>query len=79
LGVLWAVKIGDIVTVKVYGESGRYCIVGFYTDASTGERVAILARLVPGGLIEAWVKDLALAGPRNLLLALAAHKMSYTH
>lgn len=72
-------KIGDIVTVKEYSSSGRYCIVGFYTDASTGERVAILARLVPGGLTEAWVKDLALAGPRNLLLALAAPDQGYMH
>jgi len=72
-------KIGDIVTIKIYGEDRRFCIIGFYTDTSTGEKVAILARLEPGDIIEASVKDLALAPPRNLLLALAASSQGYLH
>ncbi|MDD4169052.1 MAG: sporulation peptidase YabG [Desulfotomaculaceae bacterium] len=52
-------KIGDIVTRKVYGEDTQFCIIGFYTNQVTGERVAILALLDPSLIIESSVQDLA--------------------
>ncbi len=64
-------KIGDIVTRKIYGEEMQFCIIGFYTNQETGERVAILALLDPSLIVEASVRDLAPISARNLL-ALAA-------
>ncbi|SHJ09567.1 hypothetical protein [Desulfofundulus thermosubterraneus] len=52
-------KIGDIVTRKVCGEDMQFCILGFYTKQSTGERVAILAMLDPTTIVEASVQELA--------------------
>lgn len=64
-------KIGDIVTRKVYGEDMQFCIISFYTDQVTGERVAVLAILDPGLIVEASVQDLAPISARHLF-ALAA-------
>jgi hypothetical protein len=60
-------KIGDIVTRKIYGEEMQFCIIGFYTSQETGERVAILALLDPTLIVEASVQDLAPISARNLL------------
>jgi len=59
-------KIGDIVTRKVYGEDMQFCIIGFYTNQDTGERVAILALLDPSLIVEASVRELALISARHL-------------
>jgi len=59
-------KIGDIVTRKVYGEDMQFCIIGFYTNQATGERVAILALLDPSLIVEAAVQDLAPISARHL-------------
>jgi hypothetical protein len=59
-------KIGDIVTRKVYGEDMQVCILGFYTNQETGERVAILALLDPTLIVEAAVQELAPVSARNL-------------
>lgn len=59
-------KIGDIVTRKVYGEDMQFCIMGFYTNQSTGKKVAILATLDPSLIVEASVQELAPISPRNL-------------
>ncbi|WP_201721914.1 hypothetical protein [Desulfotomaculum copahuensis] len=59
-------KIGDIVTRKVYGEDMQFCILGFYTRQDTGERVAILAMLDPAQVTEAAVQELAPVSLRNL-------------
>jgi hypothetical protein len=60
-------KIGDIVTRKIYGEDMQFCIIGFYTNQATGERVAILALLDPSLIVEAAVQDLAPISARHLL------------
>jgi len=52
-------KIGDIVTRRVCGEESQFCIIGLYTDQSTGERVAILAMLDPSIIVEASIQELA--------------------
>lgn len=59
-------KIGDIVTRKVYGEDMQFCILGFYTNQETGERVAILALLDPSLIMEAAVQELAPVSARHL-------------
>ncbi len=59
-------KIGDIVTRKVYGEDMQFCILGFYTNQETGERVAILALLDPTLIVEAAVQELSPVSARNL-------------
>jgi hypothetical protein len=59
-------KIGDIVTRKIYGEDMQFCIIGFYTNQDTGERVAILALLDPSLIVEASVRELDLISARNL-------------
>lgn len=59
-------KIGDIVTRKIYGEDMQFCIIGFYTNQSTGERVAILALLDPSLIVEASVQELAPISARHL-------------
>jgi len=59
-------KIGDIVTRKVYGEDMQFCIIGFYTNQDTGDRVAILALLDPTLIVEASVEDLAPISARRL-------------
>ncbi len=59
-------KIGDIVTRRVYGEDMQFCILGFYTDQDTGERVAILALLDPSLITEAEVQELAPITARHL-------------
>ncbi len=52
------VKIGDIVTRKIYGEDMQFCVLGFYTNQQTGEKVAILALLDPNLIVEASVQEL---------------------
>ncbi|MCG9968505.1 hypothetical protein L9W92_10620 [Pelotomaculum terephthalicicum JT] len=59
-------RIGDIVTRKIYGEDMQFCIIGFYTNQTTGERVAILAILDPSLIVEASVQDLAPISARHL-------------
>ncbi|MBM7855470.1 hypothetical protein JOC37_001867 [Desulfohalotomaculum tongense] len=65
-------KIGDIVTKKVYGESMQFCILGFYTNQSTGERVAILALLDPSLIVESSVQDLCPVTARDLFALTAS-------
>ncbi|MTI79989.1 MAG: hypothetical protein FH758_03735 [Firmicutes bacterium] len=67
-------KIGDIVTKKVYGESMQFCVLGFYTNQGTDERVAILALLDPNLIVEAAVQDLCPVTARDLF-ALTASTM----
>lgn len=59
-------KIGDIVTRKIYGEDMQFCIIGFYTNQATGDRVAIMALLDPSIIVEASVEDLAPISARHL-------------
>ncbi len=59
-------KIGDIVTRKIYGEDMQFCIIGFYTNQDSGERVAILALLDPTLIVEASVQELAPITARHL-------------
>lgn len=59
-------KIGDIVTRKVYGEDMQFCILGFYTNQATGERVAIMALLDPTLIVEAPMEELAPVSVRHL-------------
>lgn len=68
-------RIGDIVTRKVYGEDMQFCILGFYTNQESGEKVAILALLDPTLIIEAEVQELAPVSARHLfaLAATTAH------
>jgi hypothetical protein len=58
-------KIGDIVTRRIYGDDVQFCILGFYTKQSTGERIAILAMLDPS-LTEASVDELTPVSLRHL-------------
>ncbi|MBO8137314.1 MAG: hypothetical protein H0Z40_04160 [Desulfotomaculum sp.] len=67
-------KIGDIVTKKVYGENMQFCVLGFYTNQSNGERVAILALLDPNLIVEASVQELCPVSARDLF-ALTASTM----
>ncbi|MEW6424240.1 MAG: sporulation peptidase YabG [Bacillota bacterium] len=69
-------KIGDIVTRRIYGEDVQFCILGFYTKQSTGERVAILAMLDPCLIMEASVEELAPVSLRHLF---ALTTNVYTH
>jgi len=69
-------KIGDIVTRKIYGGDMQFCIIGFYTNQATGERVAILAILDPSLIVEASVEDLAPISARHLF---ALTTSSYVH
>ncbi len=69
-------KIGDIVTRRIYGEDVQFCILGFYTKQTTGERVAILAILDPALIVEASVDELAPVSPRDLF---ALTTNLYTH
>ncbi len=59
-------KIGDIVMRKVCGEDMQFCIIGFYTKQVSGERVAILALLDPGQIVEVSVDELAPVSLRHL-------------
>jgi len=52
-------KIGDIVTRKIVGAEANFCIIGFYTDQQSGEKVAILAMLDPNSVVEVSVQELA--------------------
>lgn len=69
-------RIGDIVTHKVYGEEVQFCILGFYTKQDTGERVAILATLDPSSIVEALFEELTPASLRHLI---ALTTSIYTH
>lgn len=69
-------KIGDIVSRKIYGEDMQFCIIGFYTNQDNGERVAILALLDPNLIIEASVQDLAPISAKDFI-ALAT--TAYVH
>jgi hypothetical protein len=59
-------KIGDIVTRKIYDEDMQFCIIGFYTNQESGERVAIMALLDPSLIVEASVQELAPISARHL-------------
>lgn len=59
-------KIGDIVTRRVCGEDAQFCVIGMYTNLSTGERVAILALLDPTRIVEASVQELAPVSIKDL-------------
>lgn len=59
-------KIGDIVMKKLYGEDMQFCVLGFYTNQDSGERVAILALLDPNLIVESSVKDLSPVTARKL-------------
>ncbi len=59
-------KIGDIVTIKVYGEDMQFCVLGFYTNQRTDERVAILSMLDPNLIVEASIKELCPVPPEKL-------------
>ncbi|OPX86587.1 MAG: hypothetical protein A4E53_03021 [Pelotomaculum sp. PtaB.Bin104] len=59
-------KIGDIVTRKIYGEDTQFCIIGFYTNQATGERVAILAIIDPSLIVESLVQELSPISAHNL-------------
>ncbi|MEG6615878.1 sporulation peptidase YabG [Peptococcaceae bacterium 1198_IL3148] len=67
-------KIGDIVMKKLYGEDMQFCVLGFYTNQDSGERVAILALLDPNLIVESSVKDLCPVTARKLF-ALTTEKM----
>lgn len=60
-------KIGDIVTKKVGNEEASFCIIGFYTDQHTGEKVAILAMLDPNSVVEVAVQELAPVTLKDLI------------
>lgn len=60
-------RIGDLVQRKFYGEDMQFCIIGFYTNQATGERVAILALLDPTLIVEASVQDLSPISVKCLL------------
>lgn len=53
----------------------QFCILGFYTNQESGEKVAILALLDPTLIIEAEVQELAPVSARHLfaLAATTAH------
>lgn len=70
-------KIGDIVTRKVNGEEAQFCIIGFYTDQQTGEKVAIVALLDPNLVAEVSVQELAPVTLKDLI-ALTANS-SFLH
>lgn len=70
-------KIGDIVTRRFAGEEAQFCIIGFYTDQSSGERVAIVAMLDPHSVREVAVQELAPVAFKDLI-ALTANS-SYVH
>lgn len=59
-------KIGDIVTREVYGRSLHFCILGFYTDPSSGDKIAILAFLDPGLVVETRAEELSPASIKDL-------------
>ncbi|MFZ5590804.1 MAG: hypothetical protein ACOY81_03220 [Bacillota bacterium] len=59
-------KIGDIVTRKIFGEEMQFCILGFYTHYETGEKIAILALLDPNLITEATVQELSPVSARHL-------------
>ncbi len=59
-------KVGDIVTKKVYGDDMKFCVLGFYTNQNTGERVAILALLDPNLIVEAPIKELSPVSAQKL-------------
>lgn len=69
-------RIGDIVTRRVFGSDVQFCILGFYTKQDSGERVAILAMLDPSLVIEARVEELSPASLRNIF---ALTTNIYTH
>jgi len=69
-------KIGDIVTRRVYGEDVQFCILAFYTKQNTDERVAILAMLAPSSIIEAPVNELE---PVSLRYLFALTTNPYMH
>lgn len=52
-------KIGDIVTWKAAGKEAQFCVVGFYTEQHTEQRVAIVARLDPNLVVQVSVQELA--------------------
>jgi len=60
------VKIGDIVTCEVYGKNLHFCVLGFYTDPSSGDKMAILAFLDPGLVVETPAEELSPASARDL-------------
>lgn len=67
-------KVGDIVTTKSLGNSVHFFILGYYTDESSGEVMAVIALLDPSlvrttpkkELIPTEISDL-FAVPSNIL------------
>jgi len=70
-------RIGDIVTRKAAGGEARFCIIGFYTDQQTGEKVAIVAMLDPNSVSEVSIQELAPVSIKDLI-ALTANS-SFLH
>jgi len=60
-------KIGDIVTRRVAGEDAQFCVIGFYTDQQTDQRVAIVAMLDPNLVVQVAVRELAPVTFKDLL------------
>ncbi len=60
-------KIGDIVTRKVAGDEAQFCIIGFYTDQQTGQKVAIVALLDPNLVVQVSVQELAPVSIKDMI------------
>jgi len=60
------VKIGDIVTREVHGRNLHFCVLGFYTAPSSGDKIAILAFLDPGLVVETRAEELYPASIKDL-------------
>ncbi len=65
-------KIGDIVTRKDDGKEAQFCIIGFYTDQTTGEKVAIVAMLDPNSVAEVSVQELSPVTLKDLIALTAS-------
>ncbi|MHB8169953.1 MAG: hypothetical protein ACYDG6_00185 [Thermincolia bacterium] len=59
-------KMGDIVTTKQYGSSVHFCILGYYVDEDSGERIAIIALVEQALIRTAPQKDLILVSLADL-------------
>lgn len=60
-------KIGDIVTRRVAGKEAQFCVIGFYTDQQTDQKVAIVAMLDPNLVVQVSVQELAPVTFKDLL------------
>jgi len=59
-------KIGTIVTTKQYGPSVHFCILGYYTDESSGEKIAVIALIEPALIRTAPQEDLVATSMADL-------------